>query len=128
MDSQQHGYYLRDRADYYMRSLHPGRNSSIMREGRMLNLYTGVPQIASGEQLAQVIEASSNCDEIFVVGSGEIAHNLDRYMADGIWSTMQAFGFEQSWLGRDGATRVWHYRPGRASQSAREDVAGNDCR
>ncbi|HEX7062223.1 MAG TPA: glycosyltransferase family 39 protein [Woeseiaceae bacterium] len=120
LDSQQQGYYLPKRTDYYMRSLHAGRNSSILRDGRMLNLYTGVPQIASGEELARVVR-ESEYDEILVVGSGELEHNLMRYMADGIWTTMQELGFERVWLGRDGATPIWRYtKPGKAATASAE--------
>lgn len=110
MDSQQQGYYLQDRMDYYMRSLTNKRNSSFMRNGQMLNLYTGAPQIASGDELARVVTDSAY-DEILVVGSGEIEDNLELLTANGIWSTMQRFGFEEAWTGRDGATTIWRYRP-----------------
>lgn len=117
MDSQQQGYYLEGRMDYYMRSLLGRRNSSIMRDGTMLNLYTGIPQIASGEQLAKVLR-DSTYDEVLVVGSGEIEDNLEQFTGDGIWSTMQEFGFERVWSGRDGATSVWRYRPAAPSVAA----------
>ena len=117
MDSQQQGYYLEGRMDYYMRSLLGRRNSTIMRDGRMLNLYTGVPQIASGERLAEVLRSSSY-DEVLVVGSGEIEDKLEQFTDDGIWSTMQEFGFEKVWSGRDGATSVWRYRPPAPSVAA----------
>jgi hypothetical protein len=122
VDSQQHGYYLPERMDYYMRSLHDQRNSSFMRDGRMLNLYTGAPQIASGEQLAKVL-SDPNYDEVLVVGSGEIERNRMRYMANGIWTTMQDFGFEEAWLGRDQATRVWRYSAGPPSEQASTPAA-----
>lgn len=126
VDSQQHGYYLRERMDFYMRSLHEGRNSSIMRGGKMLNLYTGTPQISTGDQLAELVRESGS-DEILVVGSGEIEDNRMRYMSDGIWSTMQELGFEEAWLGRDGATPVWRYhRTEPRDAAAQPGAAPND--
>lgn len=124
MDTQQQGYYLPKRADYYMRSLYDGRNSTIMREGRMRSLYTGLPQIASGAELEKVVR-ESQYDEVLIVGSGELEHNLDRYVDDGIWTTMQKLGFEQVWLGRDGATPVWRYaKPG---ATATADTGGSQA-
>jgi hypothetical protein len=126
MDSQQHGYYLPERMDYYMRSLHAGRNSSILRDGRMLCLYTGVPQIATGEELERVLR-ESDYDEVFVVGSGEIDRNRMRYMSDGIWDTMQALGFEQAWTGRDGATPIWRYARPEAATRAGAPGSGREA-
>ena len=117
MDSQQHGYYLEGRMDYYMRSLLGRRNSTIMRDGAMLNLYTGTPQIASGDRLAEVLRGSEY-DEVLVVGSGELEDKLMEFTDDGIWSTMQEFGFEKVWSGRDGATSVWRYGPADPSLAA----------
>lgn len=121
MDSQQQGYYLPGRMDYYMRSLLNRRNSTIMRGGTMHNLYTGIPQIATGERLAEVLRDAAPYDQVLVVGSGELEDHLAEFTADGIWETMQAFGFRKSWSGRDGATSVWEYRPGdRLPASARD--------
>lgn len=126
MDSQQQGYYLPDRMDYYMRSLHAGRNSSIMRDGQMLNLYTGIPQIASGEELAEVVR-ESDYDEVLVVGSGELEQNLMRHMSRGIWATMQDLGFEQVWLGRDGATPIWRYARRQSAAAVGTDTSDPDA-
>ncbi len=108
VDTQQQVYYLGDRIDYYMRSLNTSRNSSFMREGRMLNLYTGVPQIWSGSMLRNILSEFRG-KQVLVIGSGELEGNLMRYYGDGIWSTMEAVGFQEVFLGRDGATRVWRY-------------------
>jgi hypothetical protein len=108
MDTQQQVYYLEERVDYYMRSLTSGRNSSFMRDGRMLCLYTGRPQISTGAELADLLSEPVD-REILIVGSGEIVANNFRGMSDGIPETMEAFDVEEVFLGRDGATRVWRY-------------------
>lgn len=79
-----------------------------MRDGQMLNLYTGIPQIASGEGLAKIVR-ESEYDEVLIVGSGEIEDDRIRHMSDGILTTMRELGFEQAWLGRDGVTPIWRY-------------------
>ncbi len=108
MDAQQQGYYLEERLDYYMRSLNPNRNSSFMRDGVMLNLYTGTPQIATGEQLAAVLDDPA-INRVLIIGSGELESNRMRYVADGIWETMLDYDLEVVYDGRDGATKVWQY-------------------
>jgi hypothetical protein len=112
VDTQQQVYYLGERVDYYLRSLlvH-GRNSSIMRDGSMLCLYTGTPQISTGDELARILSEPQR-RQILIIDSGESASNRMRYMANGIWETMQDFGFEEAYLGRDGATQVWRYVAG----------------
>ncbi len=125
LDSQPHGYYLPDRMDYYMRSLHAGRNSTVMRDGRLHELYTGTPQIASGEELEKIVR-DGDYDEILVVGSGELEKTLPRHMGKGIWETMQALGFEQAWIGRDGATPVWRYTRPEATAAAADERGGSE--
>jgi hypothetical protein len=112
VDTQQQVYYLGKRVNYYLRSLQVhGRNSSIMREGKMLCLYTGTPQISTGDELARILSEPQR-RQILIIDSGESASNRMRYMANGIWETMQDFGFEEAYLGRDGATQVWRYVAG----------------
>jgi hypothetical protein len=111
MDAQQQRYYLGEALDYYLRALNEDRNSSFMHDGQMLNLYTGTPQIATGEELKSVLDGNG-ADDIFILGSGELMSNLPRYMGDGIWETMGEYDLEVVYEGRDGATKVWHYRSG----------------
>jgi 4-amino-4-deoxy-L-arabinose transferase-like glycosyltransferase len=112
LDAQQQGYYLGDRLDYYLRSLNDGRNSSFMRDGEMLSLYTGTPQIPTGEELAKVF-GNPRHGEILILGSGELESNRMRYMDNGILETMQDFGVEEVYQGRDGVTKVWRYLAGK---------------
>jgi hypothetical protein len=76
----------------------------------MLNLYTGTPQISSGEGLAKIFMEQQG-GEVFIIGSGEIIKNPMRYLGDGIWETMQEFHVEEVFLGRDRATKIWKYSP-----------------
>ena len=108
VDAQQQGYYLDGRLDYYLRSLNEIRNSSVIRDGKMINLYTGTPQISSGDDLAKVF-GEQNRGQILIIGSGEIAKNPSRNMGNGIWETMQDFGVDEVYEGRDSATKVWRY-------------------
>ena len=108
VDAQQQSYYLGDRLDYYLRSLNSVRNSSFVRDESMLNLYTGTPQISSGEEFATLFSAHRR-GRIFVIGSGEIIKNPLRYLGDGIWETMQEFGVQEVYRGRDHATTVWRF-------------------
>lgn len=119
MDAQQQRYYLGEALDYYLRSLNSDRNSSFMRNGQMLNLYTGTPQIATGDELEEVL-AEHERETIFIIGSGELMDNIPRYMGDGIWKTMADHDLEIVYEGRDGATNVWRYGAG----SIGTDMAG----
>ena len=110
MDVQQQRFYLDERLDYYMRAIRVTRNSSFIRDGEMLSLYTGNLQIASGEQLAEVFRRDG-LGRVFIIGSGEPQNDLDAYGGDGIAETMRNYGVEHVYVGRDGVTRVWEYRP-----------------
>ncbi len=110
VDAQQQSYYLGNRIDFYMRSLNNSRNSSFTRNGKMLNLYAGTPQISSGEKLADVFRNQKH-GQVLIVGSGELEKNLERYMGDRILETMRDFRVEEVYEGRDGATKVWRYLP-----------------
>lgn len=96
-----------------------------MRDGRLHELYTGTPQIASGEELEKIVR-DGDYDEILVVGSGELEKTLARHMGKGIWETMQALGFEQAWIGRDGATPVWRYTRPEATAAAADERGGSE--
>ena len=106
MDTQQQSYYLGSRMDYYLLSLNETWNSTFLRDGRMVSLYSGTPQISTGKELATVLNAPED-RQVLIVGSGELAKNPSRYLGDGILETMREFRFMEVYEGRDGATKVW---------------------
>lgn len=108
VDAQVQGYYLGSRLDYYLRSLIDTRNSTFLRDGEMLNLYTGTPQIATGQDLERLITEQAT-GRVLLIGSGVIESNPQRYMGDGILEVIQQYEFREVYQGRDGATTVWQY-------------------
>ena len=114
VDAQQQSYYLGDRLDFYLRSLNSRRNSSILRNGMMLNLYTGTPQIATGAELANLM-ASRRRGDVYIIGSGEIEKNPARSLGDGILETMEEFDLEEVYTGEDKVTKIWRFSASKVS-------------
>jgi hypothetical protein len=108
VDAQVQGYYLGDRLDFYVRSLINTRNSTYLKDGRMLNLYTGTPQIATGEEMERLL-ADKAKGEVLLIRSGVTDKNPRRYMDDGIIEAIEKYQFREVYVGRDGATKVWQY-------------------
>ena len=109
-DVLQQTYYLGG-VDYSLRPVDDAVVFSFMRDGRMVDQYTGAPVIGTGEELVAVIEGSGEAP-LYVIGSGENWVGEERmFRTYGIGEVLESDRLESVYEGRDGKTRVWRKRP-----------------
>jgi hypothetical protein len=102
-------YYL-GRVDYSLRPVDDAVVFSVMREGRMVDQYTGAPVIGTGAELEELLDRERERD-IYIIGSGENFINGDRILRrQGIAEVLASARLEVVYEGRDSRTRVWRAR------------------
>jgi 4-amino-4-deoxy-L-arabinose transferase-like glycosyltransferase len=105
-DVIQQAYYL-PRVDYWLHEMSGARSFSIVKDGLLIDQYTGSIVLGSGDALRKVL-ADNKEKEIFIIGSGENFHDgVRRYRGDGIADVLQSDQLDELFVGRDGRTRVW---------------------
>ena len=108
-DILQQTHYLGN-VDYSLRPASDAVVFSFMRDGRMVDQYTGVPVIGSGEELEAVLDASRE-SPLYIIGSGENWENgVRRFREMGIAEVLASDRLEVVYEGRDGKTVVWRQR------------------
>jgi hypothetical protein len=102
-------YYL-GKVDYWLRDIEDARRFSIIRNGRLVDQYTGTPVIATGAALKHVLDTRAGRN-VYVIGNGESFEN-GRWLfrEHGIAEVLESKDLEPVYLGRDGKTVVWTNR------------------
>jgi hypothetical protein len=105
-DVLQQTYYLGN-VDYYVRERDRSYDFAVVREGRVVDQYTGVPVLGSGEELIDVFEHRGASD-VFIIGSGENFRNgVRQFRGRGIQEVLDSGRLEVVYEGRDDKTKVW---------------------
>jgi len=108
-DVLQQTYYLGS-VDYSLRPATDAVIFSFMRDGRMVDQYTGAPVLGNGAELEAVIDENVD-NEVYIIGSGENFIGNERMFRDlGIGTVLKSDRLEIVYEGRDGKTRVWKKR------------------
>jgi hypothetical protein len=108
-DVLQQTYYLGE-VDYYLREIGDAHNFSILRDGRMVDQYTGTAILGTGADLETLLDATDGHDT-FIIGSGENFVDRERmYRGKGIAKVLESDRLEVVYEGRDGKTKVWKLR------------------
>ena len=108
-DVLQQTYYLGS-VDYLLRSVDDQAVFSFMRDGRMVDQYTGVPLIGTGAELEAMLNESEG-KPLYVIGSGENFEDGERmFRGMGIAEVLESGRLEVVYEGRDNKTLVWKSR------------------
>ena len=105
-DSLQQAYYLGG-VDYWLREISDVASYSIVRDGKLIDQYTGAIVIGTGEELNAVLDEHRDKD-VYIIGSGENFVGSSRlFRGRGIDDILQSQRLKIVFTGRDGKTRVW---------------------
>lgn len=105
-DALQQGYYL-GRVDYWLREIGDARSYSVVREGKILDQYTGAVVLGTGEELEALLDERAGT-EVYIIGSGEnFVGNVRRLRGEGIAEALQSDRLEIVFNGRDNKTKIW---------------------
>jgi hypothetical protein len=105
-DVIQQAYYLK-RADYWLREMSDARFYTIVKNGLLLDQYTGSIVLGSREALEKVLAENTDKD-IFLIGTGEnVRDGAPFYRVAGLSEVLQSDQFEEVFAGRDGRTKIW---------------------
>jgi hypothetical protein len=105
-DVLQQTYYLGE-VDYSLRPVIDAVHFSVARGDSLIDQYTGVPVIGSGEELQELLAASDGI-ELYIIGSGENWVNGERlFRTHGISDVLESDLLEIVYKGRDKKTVVW---------------------
>ncbi len=116
-DSLEQFYYL-GHIDYWLRAIDDAAQFVEMKNGVLRDIYTGVPFIGTGPELAALVERRDR-GAIYVIGTGEFkGAGVDYIHGHGIDAVLSEPTFRQVFVGRDGQTRVW-----KASAPAQDPAA-----
>jgi hypothetical protein len=108
-DVLQQTYYL-GAVDYSLRPITDAQGFSVLRDGRLVDQYTGSPVIGTGEELDAVLDTSAG-REVYIIGSGENFVDGKRLLRGrGIAEVLDSDRLEVVYEGRDGLTQVWRMR------------------
>ena len=105
-DVLQQTYYL-GKVDYWLRQIDRAQKFSEIREGRLLDQYTGVPVLGTGAELEALLDATEGVD-VYIIGSGENFVNGENIVrGQGIANVLESDRLEVVYTGRDGRTTIW---------------------
>lgn len=108
-DILQQTYYL-GKVDYSLRPIDDARKFSIVRDGLVLDQYTGAIVLGDGDALNEVI-ATSPGKPLYIIGSGENWVDGTRlFRSRGIDEALSSPRLDVVYTGRDGKTTVWRRR------------------
>lgn len=108
-DVLQQTYYLGS-VDYSLRPKDDAAVFSFVRDGQVIDQYTGAPVLGSGEELMSVLRASSG-QPVYIIGSGENFAGDKRLLRGwGIAEALESDQLDVVYEGRDGKTKVWQLR------------------
>jgi hypothetical protein len=108
-DILQQTYYLGE-VDYSLRPIDDARKFSIVRDGLVVDQYTGAIVLGDGDALNEVI-ATSPGKPLYIIGSGENWVDGTRlFRSRGIDEARSAPQLDVVYTGRDGKTTVWKRR------------------
>ena len=108
-DILQQTYYL-DFVDYSLRPADDAAMFSFVKDGVIVDQYTGVPVIGSGEELLRVFDKYSESN-LYIIGSGENFVAGKRLLrGQGIDRALQSARLSVVYEGRDGKTKIWKLR------------------
>jgi hypothetical protein len=108
-DILQQTYYLGS-VDYSLRPTTDAVVFSFMRDGRMVDQYTGVPVIGSGEELEAILDGNEG-KPLYIIGSGENFKDGERmFRGMGIAEVLDSERLEVVYEGRDDKTVIWKSR------------------
>jgi hypothetical protein len=105
-DVLQQTYYLGE-VDYSLRPIDNAVIYGFLRNGRLVDQYTGAPVIGTGAELEAVLDESRGKD-LYIIGSGENFVRGERlFRTHGIEQVLESGRLEVVYEGRDGKTKVW---------------------
>lgn len=105
-DILQQTYYL-GHVDYWLHEYDNARSFAVVKEGRIVDQYTGSTILGTGDALRAVLDSNSG-KEVYVIGSGENFDAGERaFRGRGIAEVLQSDLLQVVYTGRDGKTRVW---------------------
>lgn len=105
-DALQQTYYL-GRVDYWLREMGDAQSYTIVRDGELLDQYTGARVLGTGVELEKILLANRGKD-VFIIGSGENFVGGSRlFRGQGIAEILSSSLLEEVYVGRDGRTKVW---------------------
>lgn len=108
-DVLQQTYYL-GKVDYSLRPIDDAVFFSIVRDGRLIDQYTGVPVIGTGDDLNRTLTANQG-RPVYIIGSGENFYGGERKLrGQGINEVLMSDRLEVVFEGRDKKTRIWKLR------------------
>jgi hypothetical protein len=94
-----------DRIDYWLRALDAARHNCQVVDGRVTDIYTGLPLVGSGAELAELLDRPC-AGSVYVIGSGALATKAHIYQAHGIREVLLRRPSDVVFRGRDGTTLV----------------------
>jgi hypothetical protein len=105
-DVIQQTYYLKE-VDYSLRPIDDAVYFSVLRDGQVVDQYTGVPVLGTGAELEAVLNANVTRD-VYIIGSGENFVKGRRLLrGQGIEAVLESSRLTVVFDGRDGKTKVW---------------------
>jgi hypothetical protein len=105
-DILQQTYYL-GHVDYWLREKKRAYHYSIVRNGKIIDQYTGTETLGTGEELSRVLDENI-MNGVYVIGSGENFNNGDRmFRWEGIADVLSSDRLRVVYTGRDGKTKIW---------------------
>lgn len=105
-DPLQQTYYL-GKVDYFLREIDNARLYSVVRDGRLVDQYTGTEVLGTGSELDALLDQAAG-SEVYVLGTGEnFVDGRTLFRGRGIVEVLESDRFEVVYEGRDGRTRVW---------------------
>jgi hypothetical protein len=105
-DVLQQTYYLGN-VDYWLREIDDAQRFSVIRDGRLIDLYTATEVLGTGAELEAVLDHNHQND-IFIIGSGENFVDGKRNLRGrGIAEILDSDRLEVVYEGRDGKTKIW---------------------
>ncbi|MFC4308908.1 glycosyltransferase family 39 protein [Steroidobacter flavus] len=104
-DVLQQTYYL-GHVDYWLMSRNHARRYVELKNGRIVDFYTGSGVISSAAMLEDLLR-NERGHRIFVIGSGENQSDKRKGMRGDMDPVLHSKQFEVVYEGRDGLTQVW---------------------
>jgi hypothetical protein len=120
-DTLMQTYYL-GHVDYWLQDREAAAPFLRKVDGRWVDIYTGVPLIGSGAQLARLVK-SRNRGAIYIIGSRVKANATALVRGLGIQQELEAPAFHLVYVARDHLTDVWKVDSPRQPLSAADDAA-----
>ena len=105
-DVLQQTYYL-GRVDYWLRPIQKSNRYSVIRDGRLVDMYTATPTLGTGAELQAVLDLRRG-RETYVIGSGEnFVDGKSGLRNQNISKVLESDRLKVVYEGRDGKTTIW---------------------